>query len=230
MKPGKITERLQESQANGQLVQITREDVEMWPLVGVVVELGKWVLVATVNRQLQAQGFDAVRLRDITRVETPMTHELIDRVAQATGRQLVRTPAAHLDLSSTKSLARSVVDAKAFVALFTYSHRTGHEVDAYSGRIGEIRNRVVAFDRLAPNGSWDPSPLSLPMSEIARFSFDSVRLRTVQIFSQDYPGGPHHPVDSSATLPDAYTSSIAEVVSPHADNPTEPGDDFLGSL
>lgn len=220
MRPGKIKKRLEESQQNGTLVQITREGVEMWPLVGVVTGFDKWVLVATVNRQLQAQGFDAVRMRDITRVDTPLTESLIKRVAQKTGKQLVRTPASELDLSSTKALARTVIDAKAFVGLFTYSHRTGHEVDAYSGRIGEIRNRIIAFDRISANGSWDPSPLSLPMAEIARFGFDSVRQRTFQIFGKDYPRGPHQPMDTTATLP--HYEDVHQ--------PINKDDDFLGSL
>lgn len=219
MRLKKIQARLEESQTNGSLVQITREGVEMWPLVGVVAGFDKWVLVATVNRQLQAQGFDAVRLRDITRVDPPLTEPLIQRVAEKTGKELVRQPAHTLELGSTKALARTVIDAKAFVGLFTYSHGTGHEIDAYSGRIGEIRNRIVAFDRISANGSWDPSPLSLPMAEIARFGFDSVRQRTFQLFGKDYPGGPHQPMDTSATLPQY------DDVQPEGKE-----DDFLGSL
>lgn len=223
MKLSRIKSRLEESRENGQLVEITREDTEMWPLVGVVHAFDKWVLVATVNRQLQAQGFDAVRMRDITHVKTPLTKDLICKVTETTGRQLVRTPATELDVSSTKALARTVVDAKAFVGLFTYSHRTGHEVDAYSGRIGEIRNRVIAFDRINSDGSWDPSPLSLPMQEVSRFSFDSVRLRTFELYGTDYPGGPHHALDELAMLPDDAQVHGGAVS-------TGGSDDFLGSL
>lgn len=258
MKPAKIKALLADSLKNGTVVEIRRPEVEMYPVVGVVKGLDKWVLVAAIDRHFQATGFEIVRLRDVESVKEFEYAHIAQSMAQKQGTHIDREPAVKFDLSSSRNLATSVLEADSFVGVSTYNHENGHEVDAYPGRIAEIRNRILALHRLTARGRWDMSPLTLPFSEISKFSFDSVRLRLMEEHGQAYPQGPSTVVDWTTDLPallqfDANSQDDAQAPATQsaagsasgepagegaveadsavaAERTVDPRDDFLGGL
>ena len=171
-----IREKLQRALSDQRLVRISRDllyaDVE----TGVVVALGaKWVLIRSVVDGGYLDGFQALRVRDITAVER-------DKSFAATAIDLLpgtpgSLPDAPIDLDSLVGLVASVGADGRLLGLEKERQRRA----LWIGTLDEVDKKWLWLNEITFRGRWKKKPLGYRMRAITKISFGGRYMEALQL-------------------------------------------------
>lgn len=169
-EPVRKNSALQRSVRNRALVQVIRRQLEEdgEHLVGVPVAVGtEWLVISRLGDAILLDGFDALRLSDITDVK----HDFQRRSFYVRGLKHKRAALAALpalDLNSGRDLLRS---AQRCYSLLVISREIENPGVAEIGRIIRASSHSYAMRLLTPNAKWVSEGVSYRTGEITRIGF-----------------------------------------------------------
>lgn len=163
-------EALQRCADNFSLAQVVRQELEEEGrhLIGIPVSIGtKWIVLVRLDDAICLDGFDALRISDVTEVNTRFRRSTF--YLSGLRSQRARIPALpKLDLRSTKSLLKS---AQRWFALLTIDREKANPGAAEVGRVGRVSAREYAMQLIAPDAKWVPGWQRYATNDITRIGF-----------------------------------------------------------
>lgn len=152
------------------LVTFVRNEIENpgQHLIGVPVAVGsRWAILARMDDAIRLDGFDALRLSDLTEVRRnfPRRHFYLRGLAL----KRLRTPGAdRYQADSTRSLLRS---AQRSHALVTIDRELSADEGADVGSIVAFGSAACSIRLLSPSGTWRAGRTRLRYRDITRVGF-----------------------------------------------------------
>lgn len=160
--------RLHDAARHHDGVRVTRAIPGADVIEGYVLAVGgKWVLLARVP-QTRLDGYVAIRLRDVARVQPLASHAFYRALAEASDAWPPTAPATPIDLESTKDLIRTAQVAGTIVNLQV--EYDDPEV-AFLGAPAEVDARSVTLREVTPQAAWDGTVSRWPYRDISRVEF-----------------------------------------------------------
>jgi hypothetical protein len=160
--------QLKQAAKDGSLVRLYRDDLESVGVVGYVLGVGpEFFLLALVGDDIRFNGFEALRVRDVTEVEAP--HPYAAFVEKALELKGERKPAApDIDLASTAALIESA--GKAF-PIITVSREFADPEVCQVGMPVQVQGGSVSLMEIGPDAVWYDDVEWYPLDEITRLDF-----------------------------------------------------------
>jgi hypothetical protein len=148
------------------LIRIERE-IEIGHTEGYIVALGAdWVLMATIEHAIRPKGFEALRLKDITKYHDPAPHAAF--VEAALAKKKIRRPEP-LNIDMTNAI--SILAGANQYSLVTI-HREIADADVcHIGKVASFTKRSVLLLEITPDATWDEDPTPYALSEITKIDF-----------------------------------------------------------
>lgn len=135
---------------------------------GYVVTVGSsWVLLANVP-STRLDGFVAIRLRDVARVQPHQSHGFYKTVAEANGSWPPALPTTLIDLDAT---GRLVQTAHAHGTIVNLQVEYDDPDVSFLGVPTEIDERSVVLQEVTPQAVWDGTVSRWRHGEISRVEF-----------------------------------------------------------
>ena len=163
-----MKKKLETAAKDHTLVSLWRDDIDASPVNGFVVGVGaEWVLVSYVNEEIAYNGFVALRLKDITEVESPHVHA--DFITKALELKKLAAPTPpDLDLSGTGPLVLSVGRAYPVV---TISRELTDPDTCQIGMPVQVQSGTVSLMEIDANAVWYDDVEFYRLDEITRLDF-----------------------------------------------------------
>ncbi|GAB2673015.1 hypothetical protein [Thalassiella azotivora] len=162
--------RLQHAQSSQSGIRLLRSIPGADVLQGYVVGVGrKWVLLAGLSGA-RLDGFAAVRVRDVARIQPMPAGSFPQKVAEAAGTWPPSAPATAIDLDRTRGLIETAHVDATLVTLHI------EDQDPEVGFIGvptRYSDRNVWLQEVTPQAVWDGTVSQWRFSELTRVDFDS---------------------------------------------------------
>jgi len=166
----RILETLQHCADNFTLAQIVRQEVYEGGryLIGVPVVLSRdWIVLVKMDDAITLDGFDALRVSDVTKINTRFRRSAFYRGGLRSRR--ARVPALpKLDLRSTQSLLRS---AQRWFALLTIDREHANPGGAEVGQVGRVSAQGYAIRLLTPDAKWVRGTHRYATKDVTRVGF-----------------------------------------------------------
>ena len=185
------TTTLDEARTTGAVVTIHRRalgpGVDL--LDGVVLATGAWTLVGALADRAHADGYEAIRTEDVTRVRRARRSDqrFVERAASGLGAWPPRLPDLDVDLASVGGVVRSVARANRVLAV----HAEGTAPDeCFPGAVEELTAEGLGLRFLGTAGRWERAPRWFGLDEITRVSWGSRYLDTFDRFGDRSPFAP----------------------------------------
>jgi len=165
------TAALTRAKASSSLVRLVRGRLEddSTALIGVPVGIGReWVLLARMDDAIRFDGFDALRIRDLTRVEHEFAHRsfYVDAL-NAKQCRVARLP--RFDLTDARSTIASVQAAYPLVVI---DRELGSAEGAVIGQVLKLSTSSVLLRTVSPSARWHREHLRIDLADITRIGFD----------------------------------------------------------
>ena len=192
-----LGDRLCRAEANHELVRIERSIELADTLVGHVVSQGlRWALIS-VLADGRANGWVALRVHDIERIEVADGGRFIRRGLEFEGSWPPPRPAADVRLSGgTRALVESV--AASFCLLTAYQERID-PVTMHVGRPSSFSADALVWQAMDPAACWDPDVTVLRSAQVTRLDFggqyESALTHAADLRSLGSTGRSQHPFD-----------------------------------
>ncbi|HEY5021549.1 MAG TPA: hypothetical protein VII30_03565, partial [Gemmatimonadaceae bacterium] len=124
----------------------------------------EWLLLAVVSNEILLNGFSAVRLRDLAKIDKPAPYgRFVESALRSRKQKLSRAPS--IDLRDTASL---LTTASAAFPLLTI-HREIAEPDiAHVGTIRSASPDQIVLKEIDPNAKWERTLGRYATDEITR--------------------------------------------------------------
>jgi hypothetical protein len=166
------------------LIRIERE-IETGHAQGFVVALGAdWVLMATIEHAIRPKGFEAFRLKDITKYHDPAPHAAF--VEAALAKKKIRRPEP-LNIDMTD--ATSILAAANQYPLVTIHREIADAGVCHIGKVASFTKRSVLLLEITPDATWDEEPTPYALSEITKIDFAGPYEEALALVSAS---GPEH--------------------------------------
>jgi len=135
----------------------------------VPVAIGKqWVVLARMDDAIRFDGFDALRVRDVTKVDLKFARRAFYVRALNVKRSRVEM-LPPLDLTDARSTIRAVQAAFPLVVL---DREEGGAVGADIGRVVKLTMSSLTFQTVSPDARWHRDHLRVNLADITRIGFD----------------------------------------------------------
>lgn len=161
-------ESLEEAARRRQLIRFRRR-FEDHRIAGYVLDVGpKFFLLALVSDRIRFDGYECLRVSDVSRIEipTPSTLEFVETALRKRRERLGRKP--RIDLSD---IDRILLSANRLFPLVTI-HREKADPDVcWIGRIRGIDRGRVSLLEINPDATWDEEPTGHRIADITRVDF-----------------------------------------------------------
>lgn len=189
----KIRRRLSRAQDEQRLVRIYRRGLVDFSLEGYVVQAtDRWVVVQALEDAVYFDGFEAVRVRDITAVRWMKDASYVERAIAVLGR-----PAPEFPLPA-QAKTRDVIEAAASRATLIGVHSEQYEGEPlWIGRLEATRRKRFDLLFIDSGGVWDGEPDTWPYRDITRVTIGSRYLAALERFGDRPP-----PAESTTTRSD----------------------------
>jgi len=150
------------------LVRIDRTELEAGSLAGYIVAYSETlVMVSLVDHDVRYNGFEIVRIEDITNFESPaLQQSFVEEAIHA--RDLKPPKAPDVDLTSFGTALACLRDQVPLVAV--YFELDEPEV-CYIGRIESLSHEFLHLYYIDPDAKFDEEPTEYRLSEITRVNF-----------------------------------------------------------
>lgn len=162
------------------LVQFVREALERpgYHLIGVPVAIGsRWVILARMDDSIRLDGFEALRLADISNVRTRFRNREFFVRGLASKRRVAAIGPSYT-VKSTRSLIRSVQQHN---ALLTVERETGQIDGADVGRVIAFGARHFSMRTISPNAEWRKGRERIHYADVTRIGFASEYEETLSL-------------------------------------------------
>jgi hypothetical protein len=160
-----IVEQLATVVGTEELVRIRRGIRKADRLEGFVVGVGeRWVLLHVLNPDMFLDGYAALRLKDIRRVESRGGADSFPLRALRHFGESPRTPEA-VSLDTIQGVLSSLADG--YPLLTIHVERLDPEV-CYIGKFVKASNRSLHLLEIRTSATWDKTPTKWPLKEITR--------------------------------------------------------------
>ncbi len=162
----KLLATLRKSLTSGSLVQVQRSVEPHEVLEGVVVELGgTWVLLAGIRDGAYLNGYHALRLQDLVRVEA---HATFVPLLQRRQSWPPAAPTSCLDLSETRSIITAAVSLAGVVSVYREATRPG---TLLMGAPVEWEKKSLWLLPITPEGRWEQFMDKIRLKDITQIGF-----------------------------------------------------------
>lgn len=160
--------QLQQAAKDGSLVRLYRDDIESAGVVGYVLGVGpEFFLLALVGEDIRYNGFEALRIRDVTEVEVPHPHRaFLEKALELKGEPKPAAP--DIDLSDTTALIESA--GKVF-PIITISREFADPDVCQVGMPVQVQAGSVSLMEIGPDAVWYDDVEWYPLNEITRLDF-----------------------------------------------------------
>jgi hypothetical protein len=149
------------------LIRIVRKIDETKHYDGYVVALcGDWILMAAINDAIRPNGFDALRLKDVSEYYDPAHHAAF--VEAALAKRKIRRPEV-LDIDMTD--AKSIVAGANKYPLVTIHREIADPDVCHIGRVSSFTKQRVLLLEITPDATWEAEPTPYALSEITKIDF-----------------------------------------------------------
>jgi hypothetical protein len=165
-KPGAIRKRLHDAQAHGDVVRLRRTIRGTCDESGWIAMVGaKWMLMAATDDQARLDGFIALRVRDIARIDRDTSSGFIRQALELQGQWPPPDVPAGIKLDRTRDAIASLAAASPLVTL--HCERRWRD-ECYIGvPVGWKRRSVELLD-VTPDAEWDPDPRVWRLRDVTR--------------------------------------------------------------
>lgn len=138
-------------------------------LIGVPVAIGKqWVLLARLDDAIRFDGFDALRIRDLTEVDRKFARRsFYVKALNAKRCRITRVP--HLDLADARS---TIATVQAAYPLVVIDREAGDAAGADVGRALKFSAGSVILRTVSPDARWHREHLRIDLADVTRIGFD----------------------------------------------------------
>jgi hypothetical protein len=163
---------LELAMARHTLVQFVREALERpgYHLIGVPVAIGRqWVILARMDDAIRLDGFDALRLADVSSVKTRFRNRQFYLRGLASKRRIASLRQTYR-LESTRALIRSVQEQN---PLLTVEREAGQVDGADVGRVVTFGNGSFSMRTISPNADWRKGRVRINYEDVTRIGFAS---------------------------------------------------------
>ena len=154
------------------LVQFVREALDLpgRHLIGVPVAIGpRWVIFARMDDSIRLDGFDAIRLADVSSVRTRFQKREFYVRGLASKRRAAAL-GSYYTVESTRTLIRSVQQHHALVTV----EREAGEVDgADVGQVVAFGSRHFSMRTISPSATWRKGRERIEYEDVTRIGFAS---------------------------------------------------------
>jgi hypothetical protein len=162
--------RLESALKEQSLVRVSRAIRRSDKIDGFVVGIGQgWVLLAELDHSIDLNGFQALRLKDLAKVEVRGGPETFAGRALAARCQWPPV-GAEVDLDSLTGLIRSAAEAAPLVALFIEEEDPGV---CFVGRPVGFTSRSVHLLEISAQAEWNQEPSKWRLVQVTRVEFGS---------------------------------------------------------
>src|SRR6266496_6076626 len=152
------------------LIRVVRPQLERpgKHLIGVPLQVGNaWIILASMDDRIDFDGFDALRLADIERVEKQFPRRTF--YVQGLGAKRAKFPMlARLELGSTKAMIESIQQRFALVVV---DREVANPGASEIGRVQRISDGRYTMKELDPAGSWLKAQTHYRQKDITRVGF-----------------------------------------------------------
>jgi hypothetical protein len=151
-------------------VRVQRENIQPGAIHGYVVGLSRdFCLIAEVGDAIRFDGYLAIAVADISRVETDPAREFVDRALALRGEALAIPQDFRLD--DWAAIARSAAAAAPLISVNMIEDEEG-EI-SYVGQVADIDTGAIVLRELDPNAAWYPDTGAYEFEAIGSIGFGS---------------------------------------------------------
>lgn len=162
--------RLESALKEQSLVRVSRVIRRSDKIDGFVVGIGQgWVLLAELDHGIDLNGFQALRLQDLAKVDVRGGPETFAGRALA-ARSQWPPMSAEVDLDSLTGLIQSAAEAAPLVALFIEEEDPGV---CFVGRPTSFTSRSVRLLEISAEAQWNREPSEWRLANVTRVEFGS---------------------------------------------------------
>ncbi|MFD6093758.1 hypothetical protein ACFWGN_16700 [Oerskovia sp. NPDC060338] len=185
---------LDEARTMGAVVTIHRRtlgsDTDL--LDGVVLETGIWTLVGSLADWAHADGYEAIRTADVTKVRRVRraNQRLVERAAAGLGTWPLARPEHAVDLASVEGVVRSVARTGRLLAVHAEVESPG---EYFAGSVEDLTDEDLGLRFIDTAGRWEAAPRRFGLDEVTRVSWGSRYLGTFDRFGDRPPFEPREP-------------------------------------
>jgi len=150
------------------LVRLSRDSIEDGWITGFVSGYSEQLaLVTVVSEFVTYNGFETVRIKDVTEIELP--HPNADFLDEALALRAAKPPVipTGIDLSSFSSL----LDSLDVLSLITLHTETTDFEGCYIGVVHSVDQDFLSIFEITPDATYDSEPSSFSLDDITRIDF-----------------------------------------------------------
>ena len=160
--------KLVQAKADGDLVCLERADIEEGHALGYILDIGpQFFLLKFVAEDIAFNGFQAMRIEDVTKLEVPHTYaDFVERALEL--RREVAPPQPQIDLSSPSTLIESA--SRSFPVITIHREKADPDV-CHIGRVIEVTSARVRLREITASAEWEDEIFDYGTSEVTRVDF-----------------------------------------------------------
>jgi hypothetical protein len=148
------------------LVRVEREIDEGWCDAYVVALGDGWVLLAVVGHGIRPNGYEAIRLRDITKFLERAPHATFVEAALAR-KKIKRPEPLNIDITDAASILGGVPQ----YPLVSIHREVADAEVCHIGRVSSLTKKSVFLLEVTPDATWEAEPTPYALSEITKIGF-----------------------------------------------------------
>ena len=160
--------QLEKARDSSALIRFARAQIESGTGTGYVVDVGpEFVLLLIVDDGARFNGFEAIRIADISDLSDPDPHaEFVEEALRLRGEQVSESPPV-----AVESLTALLMSAGlAFPVVTIHREDVDSEV-CHIGHVVSVSEGHVKLLQIDPDADWDDEPTDYRLSEITRVDF-----------------------------------------------------------
>ncbi len=187
LDPAELLPQLEAAAAATALVRVARRGLEPSGAVstGYLVGQGeRFILLHLMNDDLDLDGYQALRIKHITRFETDFARRPFYEKVLAMKQQAAAKPEG-IDLDAASSLLRSVDER---FPLITVHRERLYPEECEVGRIRALFRRTYLLHWMTPEATWEVDDRRARYADVTRVEFDRRYENTLALVSGAKPG------------------------------------------
>lgn len=165
-KPSKVRKRLRHAMVDHTLVRIERSIDRADTLDGFVVGVGEqWLLLHWLDQRIHLDGFVALRIADVERIEDKRAQAFVRRALERRGDWPPFMPIPRTALDDTQTLLAALADDAPLLSIFTELDEPGR---CYIGVLEKTTKKSVRVRGITPDAQWIDEPRTWKLATITR--------------------------------------------------------------
>lgn len=161
--------RLEQHRKDGQAIEIRRAPLNPYSTVAFVIALGNDLVLLHVVTDFDPDGFQIVRIEDITSIEYRGFEKFHERVLRAEGLINDIRPPFKMDLSDWKSAIGAIKDHSRIVII---EDEDPDDELFLIGKAKRLNSQTLSIRQFDAAGRWELNDRIVPYSRISAVTFD----------------------------------------------------------